>query len=120
MTQLPILHWNDVYRVRPQKVSPASSETIDVTQFAGLLDDIRDQWPLRDDGHRDGLSLFSGDVFSPSVDSSVTRGSHMVRAYTQAGTLSRHPKSEIFVQVPVMNTLAPDISLVGEIILWNL
>jgi len=82
MTQLPILHWNDVYRVRPQKVSPTSSETIDVTQFAGLLDDIRAQWPLRDDGKRDGLSLFSGDVFAPSVDSSVTRGSHMVRLYS--------------------------------------
>ncbi|KAH9060048.1 Metallo-dependent phosphatase [Lactarius vividus] len=93
MSQLSILHWNDVYRVRPQKISPTSSETIDVTQFAGLLEDIRDQWPLRDDGKRDGLSLFSGDVFSPSVDSSVTRGSHMV---------------------PVMNTLAPDVSLVGE------
>ncbi|KAI9446638.1 Metallo-dependent phosphatase [Lactarius indigo] len=93
MSQLPILHWNDVYRVRPQKISPTSSETIDVTQFAGLLEDIRDQWPLRDDGKRDGLSLFSGDVFSPSVDSSVTRGSHMV---------------------PVMNTLAPDVSLVGN------
>ncbi|KAH9030690.1 Metallo-dependent phosphatase [Lactarius pseudohatsudake] len=93
MSQLSILHWNDVYRVRPQKISPTSSETIDVTQFAGLLEDIRDQWPLRDDGKRDGLSLFSGDVFSPSVDSSVTRGSHMV---------------------PVMNTLAPDVSLVGN------
>ncbi|KAI0306747.1 Metallo-dependent phosphatase [Multifurca ochricompacta] len=91
--RLPILHWNDVYRVRPQKVSPTSSETIDVTQFAGLLDDIRDQWPIRGDGNRDGLSLFSGDVFAPSVDSSVTRGSHMV---------------------PVMNTLAPDVSLVGN------
>ncbi|KAH9997534.1 Metallo-dependent phosphatase-like protein [Russula vinacea] len=93
MTELTILHWNDVYRVRSQKVSPTSSETIDVTQFAGLLDDIRAQWPLRDDGKRDGLSLFSGDVFSPSVDSSVTRGSHMV---------------------PVMNMLAPDVSLVGN------
>jgi hypothetical protein len=80
MTRLPILHWNDVYRVRPQKVSSTSSKTIDVTQFAGLLDDIRDQWPLRDDGSRDGLALFSGDVFAPSVDSSVTRGSHMVRS----------------------------------------
>ena len=79
MVQLPILHWNDVYRVRAQKVSPTSSEAIDVTQFAGLIDDLRAQWPLRDDGKRDGLSLFSGDVFSPSVDSSVTRGSHMVR-----------------------------------------
>jgi len=93
MTRLPILHWNDVYRVRPQKVSSTSSKTIDVTQFAGLLDDIRDQWPLRDDGKRDGLALFSGDVFAPSVDSSVTRGSHMV---------------------PVMNGLAPDVSLVGN------
>jgi 5'-nucleotidase len=78
MTQLPILHWNDVYRVRPQKLSPTSSETIDVTQFAALLDDIREEWPLRNDGERDGLSLFSGDVFAPSIDSSVTRGSHMV------------------------------------------
>ncbi|KAI0256509.1 Metallo-dependent phosphatase [Lactifluus subvellereus] len=93
MTQIPILHWNDVYRVRPQKVSPTSSETIDVTHFAGLLDDIREQWPLWHDGKRDGLSLFSGDVFAPSVDSSVTRGSHMV---------------------PVMNMLAPDVSLVGN------
>ncbi|KAH9981482.1 5'-nucleotidase [Lactifluus volemus] len=91
MTQLPILHWNDVYRVRPQKLSPTSSETIDVTQFAALLDDIREEWPLRNDGERDGLSLFSGDVFAPSIDSSVTRGSHMV---------------------PVMNMLAPDVSLV--------
>ncbi|KAI9509971.1 Metallo-dependent phosphatase [Russula earlei] len=93
MTKLPILHWNDVYRVRPQKISPTSPDTIDVTQFAGLLDDIRSQWPLRDDGKRDGLALFSGDVFAPSVDSSVTRGSHMV---------------------PVMNGLSPDVSLVGN------
>jgi 5'-nucleotidase len=92
MTQLPILHWNDVYRVRPQKVSPTSSETIDVTHFAGLLDDIREQWPLRDDGKRDGLSLFSGDVFAPSVDSSVTRGSHMVCLYSLHPTYGEDAK----------------------------
>ncbi|KAF7338627.1 25S rRNA adenine-N(1) methyltransferase [Mycena venus] len=40
-----------------------------------------------------GLVLFSGDVFSPSVESSVTRGSHMV---------------------PVMNELNPDVSLAGN------
>lgn len=78
MVQLPIVHWNDVYRVRPQKIDPTSSETIDSTQFAALLDDIRDKWPERSDGKKDGLSLFSGDVFAPSVESSVTRGSHMV------------------------------------------
>ncbi|KAI0031814.1 Metallo-dependent phosphatase [Vararia minispora EC-137] len=91
--QLPIIHWNDVYRVRPQKISPKSSETIDVTQFSALLDDIRIRWLERQDGNREGLSLFSGDVFSPSVESTVTRGSHLV---------------------PVMNVLAPDVALLGN------
>ena len=78
MIRLPVVHWNDVYRVRPQKIEPTSSKTIDSTQFAALLDDIRNIWPDRSDGKKDGLSLFSGDVFAPSVESSVTRGSLMV------------------------------------------
>lgn len=90
---LRLLHFNDVYRVQPFKLNPRSPETIDVTQFAAMLDDVRDQWALREDGARDGLVLFSGDVFSPSVESSVTRGSHMV---------------------PVMNAIGPDVSLTGE------
>ncbi|KAI0362720.1 Metallo-dependent phosphatase [Trametes cingulata] len=93
MTTLSLLHFNDVYRVQPFKLHPKSPETIDVTQWAAMLDDVRDQWPLRPDGKRDGLVLFSGDVFSPSVESSVTRGSHMV---------------------PVMNAIGPDISLTGN------
>lgn len=75
-SSLSILHFNDVYRVTPQKIS--KSETVDVTQFAALADDLRDRWAQRTDGKRDGLFLFSGDAFSPSVQSSVTRGSHMV------------------------------------------
>ncbi|KZP23681.1 Metallo-dependent phosphatase [Athelia psychrophila] len=93
MNTLQICHFNDVYRVTPQKLSPSSSDTIDVTQFATMLDDIRGEWPQRADGKREGLVLFSGDVFSPSTESSVSRGSHMV---------------------PVMNVLAPDVSLVGN------
>ena len=73
---LPILHFNDVYRVNPQKLSGGT--TIDVTQFAYMLDALRGAWPTRPDGKRDGLVLFSGDLFAPSVESSVTRGSHMV------------------------------------------
>ncbi|KAF7295257.1 25S rRNA adenine-N(1) methyltransferase [Mycena indigotica] len=79
--QLKILHFNDVYRCAPQKLTPGSPETIDVTQFAALLDGLRSP---------DSLVLFSGDVFSPSVESSVTRGSHMV---------------------PVMNELRPAVAL---------
>ncbi|CDO69028.1 hypothetical protein BN946_scf184834.g35 [Trametes cinnabarina] len=92
-TTLNLLHFNDVYRVQPFKINPKSPETIDVTQWAAMLDDIRDQWLERPDGKRDGLVLFSGDVFSPSVESSVTRGSHMV---------------------PVMNAIGPDVSLTGN------
>lgn len=76
MAELSIVHWNDVYRVSDQKIS---SGTINVTQFAALLDQIRSRWPERSDGAREGLSLFSGDLFSPSIESTVTRGSHMVR-----------------------------------------
>ncbi|KAJ3926315.1 MAG: Metallo-dependent phosphatase-like protein [Lentinula lateritia] len=92
-TLLNIIHFNDVYRVSPQRLSSRSPDTIDVTQFAVGLDNVRDGWPLRGDGKRDGLVLFSGDVFSPSVESSVTRGSHMV---------------------PVMNFLKPDVSMTGN------
>lgn len=75
-SKLSILHFNDVYRVTPQRFSPTGEETIDVTQFLALIEDIRAQWTER---RQEGLLLFSGDVFSPSVESSVTRGSHMVK-----------------------------------------
>ncbi|KAJ6606568.1 Metallo-dependent phosphatase-like protein [Mycena vulgaris] len=75
---LRIHHFNDVYRCSPQKISPNSSDTIDVTQFGALLDDLRAQDGTSDILYAD-LVLFSGDVFSPSVESSVTRGSHMLK-----------------------------------------
>ncbi|KAG8906831.1 hypothetical protein FRB99_006006 [Tulasnella sp. 403] len=90
-TILNLLHFNDVYRVSPQKLPGGG--TIDVTQFAALVDSLRDAWPSRDDELKDGLLLFSGDLFSPSVESSVTRGSHLV---------------------PVINELRPDIALTGN------
>lgn len=75
MSTLKILHFNDVYRVTKQKVPGG---TIDVTQFAAMLEKQRSLWADLPNGKKDGLLLFSGDVFSPSVESSVTRGSHMV------------------------------------------
>ncbi|KAF8969879.1 Metallo-dependent phosphatase [Flammula alnicola] len=93
-SSLSILHFNDVYRVTPQKINPSKpTETIDVTQFSALVDDLRDRWVQLPDGKRDGLLLFSGDVFSPSVESSVTRGSHMV---------------------PVLNELGIDVTVTGN------
>jgi len=93
-TTLPLLCFNDVYRVKqrfvPQPGSPADTSSssgeqfINVSQFGQLVHSIRDTWADRDeeryDGgkEKDGLILFAGDVFNPSVESSVTRGSHMV------------------------------------------
>ena len=96
--KLPILAFNDVYRVSqrfvPQPGSPSDPSSskvegqISVSQFGELLLSQRAAWSTRnvgtgeqDDGEseKDGLVLFAGDVFNPSVESSVTRGSHMVR-----------------------------------------
>ncbi|WVN91141.1 uncharacterized protein L203_106393 [Cryptococcus depauperatus CBS 7841] len=108
MTKIPLLCFNDVYRVQqkyiPQPGAPSDdtpNKTITVSQFAELLLGVRDAWPNRADvndsypnkDNKDGLVLFAGDVFNPSVESSVTRGSHMV---------------------PIMNALKVDYACVGN------
>jgi hypothetical protein len=104
---LPLLCFNDVYRVKqrfvPQPGSPEDTKSskddsgdryINVSQFGQLVHSIRDTWKdkaeERYDGgkEKDGLILFAGDVFNPSVESSVTRGSHMVG---RLGRLSYDP-----------------------------
>jgi len=75
MSSISLLHFNDAYRVRPQKQSSKSADTIDVTQFAQMVSDVRESWK---DSSKEGLVFFSGDLFAPSVESSVTRGTHMV------------------------------------------
>ncbi|CDR87142.1 related to 5`-nucleotidase precursor [Sporisorium scitamineum] len=98
---LPIIHFNDVYRVRQK--DKKSGGTIGADQFAAKIQAIRESWgepsnlsnlappPTEPSGSgsRDwskhstsrepkGLVLFSGDLYSPSVESSVTRGTHLV------------------------------------------
>lgn len=72
MTKLSICHFNDVYRVTPQKVSPTSSDTVDVTQFAAMLNAIRDQWPERADGKREGKSVLDN-ASESDLDSTIRR-----------------------------------------------
>lgn len=99
---LPIIHFNDVYRVRQK--DKKSGGTIGADQFAAKIQSIRESWGEPSDlsnlapppptlspasGSRDwtqhstsrerkGLVLFSGDLYSPSVESSVTRGTHLI------------------------------------------
>lgn len=120
---IPILHFNDVYRVR--QTDRKSGATIGADQFAARIDAIRQGWggespevgtassepsqkgeggdgtPDKDtrdwlgDAQRErrGLVLFSGDVWNPSVESSVTRGEHLV---------------------PVMNAIGVDCAVLGK------
>jgi hypothetical protein len=86
------------------KEGRAQEEKIGVSQFGCLLHSERAKWAHRavqpqssssqsgksedknsdqdeqviQESDKDGLVLFAGDVFNPSVESSVTRGSHMV------------------------------------------
>lgn len=113
-TSIPILHFNDVYRVK--QTSRSLGGTITADQFAAKIASIRESWGERsraldflaeehynqksgedgqdeassstspnghhkrekDDQPLKGLVLFSGDVFNPSIESSVTRGEHMI------------------------------------------
>jgi 5'-nucleotidase len=81
-TILNIAHFNDVYQVSDQKIHIGSQEeTIDVTKFATLLDNITVKWKRSDVSN--GLIIFSGDLFSPSTESSITRGRHMVISFAR-------------------------------------
>lgn len=80
-------------------------------QFAALIDRLRSAWeeddrtwqrpvpdpPFRWDAfqqrQRNGLVIFSGDLFNPSVESSITRGAHMV---------------------PVINAMQVDCAVLGK------
>ena len=114
---VPIVHFNEcvransVYRVR-QVVK--EGEHIGAEQFAGKIAAIRNSWgggnevrsppavPFSWDAHqarqRKGLVLFSGDLFNPSVESSITRGTHMV---------------------PVINAMNVDVAVLGKYVSAN-
>lgn len=59
-----IIHFNDAYKLEPFKTEP----TAGFARFAN-------SW----NSHKDAtLRLFSGDIFNPSLESTVTKGKHMV------------------------------------------
>lgn len=118
--EVPLLCFNDVYRVSqkyvPQPNAPEYDRSkaggsadkddgdgprISVSQFAQTLLSEREKWADspksgidgkeadkdgRDGLQKEGLVLFAGDVFNPSTESSISRGSHMVSPGATART----------------------------------
>ncbi|KEP51830.1 5'-nucleotidase, carboxy-terminal domain protein [Rhizoctonia solani 123E] len=112
---LPILHFNDVYNMastddnkvmRDDKLTRTSFDA--VVRFSEKINAVRSLWAEKAEEARKkqdsndkaeeeeaehGLVLFSGDLFSPSVESMLTKGRNMVH---------------------LMNELAPDACVPGN------
>ncbi|KAI0582979.1 Metallo-dependent phosphatase [Pyrenophora tritici-repentis] len=84
---LRLLHYNDVYHVEAGSREPVGG----YARFQTLVNYYRDD--KRFDGLTKLLTFFSGDAFNPSIESSITKGSHMV---------------------PVLNNIGTDVSCVGN------
>jgi 5'-nucleotidase len=63
---ITILHFNDVYTIDEGKDEPVGG----VARFKTALEQYKDLEPL---------TIFSGDAFSPSTLSNVTKGAHMIK-----------------------------------------
>jgi 5'-nucleotidase len=69
MRGIQILHFNDVYHLLPRKQEPVGG----AARFATLVKEFRAKY-----GPDSSCVLFSGDLFNPSVESSISKGRHMV------------------------------------------
>jgi 2',3'-cyclic-nucleotide 2'-phosphodiesterase (5'-nucleotidase family) len=84
---LRLLHYNDVYHVDASSAEPVGG----FARFQTLCNYYRNDERFK--GQPELLTFFSGDAFNPSLESSVTKGSHMV---------------------PVLNSIGTDVSCVGN------
>lgn len=71
---LRLLHYNDVYHVDPSSAEPVGG----VARFMTLVKHYREDASF--DGQPGLITLFSGDAFNPSLESSVTKGNARARA----------------------------------------
>lgn len=83
---LRFIHYNDVYHVEQGSREPVGG----IARFQTLCDRYRDDAEFA--GQPEVMTLFSGDAFNPSLESSVTKGRHMV---------------------PVLNMLRTSVSCLG-------
>lgn len=65
---LRLLHYNDVYHLDPSSAEPAGG----AARFVTLCKEYREA--ERFQGQPEVVTLFSGDVFNPSLESSITKG----------------------------------------------
>ncbi|KAF2867011.1 5'-nucleotidase-like protein [Massariosphaeria phaeospora] len=77
---LRFLHYNDVYHVDAGTAEPVGG----IARFQTLANYYRNDERFKDQPKL--LTFFSGDAFNPSLESSVTKGAHMVPILNEVGT----------------------------------
>ncbi|KAF1950896.1 5'-nucleotidase-like protein [Byssothecium circinans] len=77
---LRFLHYNDVYHVDASSAEPVGG----IARFQTLVNHYRDDESFK--GQPKLVTFFSGDAFNPSLESSVTKGAHMVPILNEVGT----------------------------------
>ncbi|KIV77353.1 hypothetical protein PV11_09153 [Exophiala sideris] len=77
---LRLLHYNDVYHLDSSSAEPVGG----VARFQTVCKYYRND--ARFENQPKLVTLFSGDAFNPSLESSVTKGSHMVPVLNLLGT----------------------------------
>lgn len=65
---LRLLHYNDVYHLDPSSAEPVGG----ISRFVTVCKEYREAERFK--GQPELVTLFSGDVFNPSLESSVTKG----------------------------------------------
>lgn len=84
---LRLIHYNDVYHLDSSSAEPVGG----IARFMTAVKEYQDGEQFKD--QPDCLTLFSGDAFNPSLESSITKGSHMV---------------------PILNALSTDAAALGN------
>ena len=77
---LRLIHYNDVYHIEAGSAEPVGG----IARFQTVVNEYRNGPQYK--GQPELLSLFSGDAFNPSLESSVTKGRHMVPFLNGIGT----------------------------------
>ena len=72
-SKVTILHYNDVYNVESRKVEPVGG----AARFKTAVDQY---------SYLNPLTVFCGDVFSPSIMSTITKGRHLPPVLNLLGT----------------------------------
>lgn len=70
---LRLIHYNDVYHVDPQSSEPVGG----IARFQTVVNRYRHDESYK--GQSELITLFSGDAFNPSLESSITKGGRMKR-----------------------------------------